>query len=64
MKPDARAVLLLLAGTMVALFWAPPEVAGNGGAVVFEDRVGDYTVSVTVNSPEPRPGIVLVGVGI
>ncbi len=40
----------------------PPKAEANGGVLVFEGRVAEYMVSVTVNPPTPRPGLVLVGV--
>jgi len=40
----------------------PSKGAANGGTLIFEERVAEYLISVTVNPPTPVPGLILIGI--
>ena len=64
---DPTLLKFLLAPTLaVVVFVAstglPSKGAANGGTLIFEERVEEYLISVTVNPPTPVPGLILVGI--
>ncbi len=58
--------ILLIPLSLLAIFAVGMNdiVMSNGGATVFQDRVGDYFVSVSMRPPKPRPGLIAVSIVI
>ncbi|MBM3933192.1 MAG: hypothetical protein FJ319_02650 [SAR202 cluster bacterium] len=52
--------LAAAAALVLAAFAVGRPAAANGGPVIAQDRVGAYAVTVSVNPPDPRPGVVRV----
>ena len=42
----------------------PRPTQANGGKAIFEERVGAYSVYVSVRPPEPQPGVVAISIVI
>ena len=58
--------VLLLPASLLAVFAIGMSdiVMSNGGVPVYQGRVGDYFVSVSMRPPQPRPGLIAVSVVI